>query len=130
MDKSERAEKLIAEMKADRGYIYEQWEFAARQDPDFVTAYNNLYRSALNSGEALDVVTRELVACGVLCFRNQTNGVKTHMIRAIKFGATKQQLLEAVETCIVPGGAPTFFTGLDALIQALKECEEKGIEVK
>ncbi len=129
-DKQIKAEKLIEKMTKERGYIYDEWKFAATNDPDFVEAYNNLYSSGLNAGEALSLVDRELVACGILCFRNLTNGVKTHMIRAIKHGATKQQLLEAIETCIVPGGAPTFFTGLEALMLTLKECEEKGIEVK
>jgi len=31
-----RADQLIARMKKARGYIYPEWEFAARQDPEFV----------------------------------------------------------------------------------------------
>jgi hypothetical protein len=31
----ERSEALIARMKAARGDIYPEWEFAARQDPEF-----------------------------------------------------------------------------------------------
>jgi hypothetical protein len=41
-DRAERAEALIARMKKARGYIYPEWEFAARQDPDFVDAYNRI----------------------------------------------------------------------------------------
>ncbi len=39
------------------------------------------------------------------------------MKRALRLGATKQELLEAVESSIVPGGAPTFSTGLRALMR-------------
>jgi len=47
------------------------------------------------------------------------------MKRALKFGATKEELLEAVETSIVPGGAPTFSIGLKALMR-LEEDDKKG----
>jgi hypothetical protein len=33
-----QAEQLIARMKAARGYIYPEWELAARTDPDFTEA--------------------------------------------------------------------------------------------
>ena len=36
MNESERADTLIARMKAARGYIYPEGELAARQDPEFV----------------------------------------------------------------------------------------------
>jgi len=120
-DLAQKADALIEKMKKDRGYIYPEWEFAARNDPDFVEAYNNLYRAALNEGQALDAKTRELVALGILAFRGDVNAVKAHILRALRLGATKQELLDAIETCIVPGGAPTFFVGLSALMKALDE---------
>jgi AhpD family alkylhydroperoxidase len=120
-EREQKAEALIEKMKKDRGYIYPEWEFAARSDPDFVEAYNNLYRAALNDGQALDAKTRELVALGILAYRRDANAVKAHILRALRLGATKQELLEAIETTIVPGGAPTFFVGLSALMQALND---------
>ena len=44
--RAQRAEALIARMKQARGYIYPEWEFAARQDPDFVETYNRIYEHA------------------------------------------------------------------------------------
>jgi hypothetical protein len=41
-DRTQRADALIARMKEARGYIYPEWEFAARQDPDFVETYNRI----------------------------------------------------------------------------------------
>ena len=123
-ERAEKAEALIAKMKKDRGYIYPEWEFAARADPDFVEAYNTLYRAALNDGQALDAKTRELVALGILAYRRDTNAVKAHILRAMRLGATRQEILDAIETTIIPGGAPTFFVGLKALMQALEELKE------
>ena len=39
------------------------------------------------------------------------------MKRAIRLGATKEELFEVLETCLVPGGAPTFHRGLSALLE-------------
>lgn len=122
-DMKQKAEALIEKMKKDRGYIYPEWEFAARSDPDFVEAYNNLYRAALNDGQALSAKTRELIAIGILAYRGEVNSVKAHILRAMRLGATKQEILEAVETSIIPGGAPTFFNGLSAIIKAIDEAK-------
>ena len=124
-DIAQKAEALIEKMKKDRGYIYPEWEFAARSDPDFVEAYNNLYRAALNDGQALTAKTRELIALGILAYRRDVDSVKAHILRAMRLGATQQEILEAVETTIVPGGAPTFFVGLSALNKALEEVKTK-----
>jgi len=44
-------------------------------------------------------------------------GLVAHMKRAIRLGATKEELFEVLETCLVPGGAPTFHRGLSALLE-------------
>lgn len=119
----QKADALIERMKKDRGYIYPEWEFAARADPDFVDAYNNLYRMALSDGTALDAKTKEFIAIGILAFRGEVSSVKTHILRAMRLGATKQEILEAIEATIIPGGAPTFYNGLSALIKAINETE-------
>jgi alkylhydroperoxidase/carboxymuconolactone decarboxylase family protein YurZ len=122
----QKADALIERMKRDRGYIYPEWEFAARADPDFVDAYNNLYRMALNDGTALDGKTREFIAIGILAFRGEVNSVRTHILRALRLGATKQEILETVETSLIPGGAPTFYNGLSAFIKALDDVKGEG----
>ena len=38
------------------------------------------------------------------------------MRRAIRLGATREELFEVLESCMVPGGAPTFHRGLSALL--------------
>ena len=119
----QKAEALIEKMKKDRGYIYPEWEFAARANPDFVEAYNNLYRLALNDGTALNAKTREFIAIGILSFRGEVGAVKARVLRAMRLGATKQEILEAVETSMVPGGAPTYYHGLSAILQAFAEAE-------
>ena len=115
--RTERADALIERMKAARGYVYPEWEHAARQDPDFVEAYNRIYELGLGEGRHVPVKVREFVAIALLAFRGADQaGLVAHMKRAIRFGATREELFEILETCLVPGGAPTFHRGLTALM--------------
>lgn len=113
-----RAEALIARMKEARGYIYPEWEFAARQDPEFVETYNRLYEFGLGEGKHVPAKVREFVAIALLAFRGaEKAGLVAHMERAMRLGATRAELFEVLETCLIPGGAPTFHRGLSALLE-------------
>jgi alkylhydroperoxidase/carboxymuconolactone decarboxylase family protein YurZ len=117
-DRTRRAEAIIIRMREARGYLYPEWEFAARQDPEFVERYHQLYESALGEGRHLPTKTREFVAIALLAFRGVDDaGLIAHMRRALQFGATRGELLEVLETCLLPGGAPTFHRGLTALMK-------------
>ena len=120
-----RVRKLLAKMEKERGYVSLAKNYVAKIDPDFIEAYNRLYDSGLRAGRALPIKTRELVAIAILAYRVRDNGVYEHMKRALRHGATKQELLEAVETTIVPGGAPTFDCGIRALMRIIEEEENE-----
>jgi alkylhydroperoxidase/carboxymuconolactone decarboxylase family protein YurZ len=116
-NRTQRAEALIDRMKASRGYVYPEWEFAARQDPEFVDAYNRIYELGLGEGRHVPAKVREFVAIALLAFRGaEQAGLVAHMKRAMRLGATREELFEVLETCLVPGGAPTFHRGLTALM--------------
>src|ERR1700675_1565481 len=117
-DRATQAEQLIARMQAARGYIYPEGELAARTDPAFTEAYNRLYELALGEGRHVSAKVREFVAIALLAFRGADRaGLVAHMRRAIRLGATKEELFEILETCLIPGGAPTFHRGLSALLK-------------
>jgi len=120
-----RVKKLLSKMEKERGYVSLAKNYVAKVDPDFMEAYNNLYNNGLRAGKALPVKTRELVAIAILAYRTRDDGVYEHMKRALRHGATKQELLEAVETSIVPGGAPTFDCGIRALMRIIAEEENE-----
>src|SRR5262249_36987474 len=116
-DKNEQAEALIARMKKARGYISPAREFAARQDPAFVEAYNRSYEPGRCEGRRVSAKVREVIAIALLAVRGPDKAaLVAHMERAMRFGATREELFEVLETCMVPGGAPTFHRGLSALL--------------
>jgi alkylhydroperoxidase/carboxymuconolactone decarboxylase family protein YurZ len=118
----DRAERLRAEALKDRGYIYPEWELVAREDPDFMASYNQYYRDALARDSGLSIKYREMVALGVLCYRGASeDALINHIKRAMEHGATRAEVLGALEAAAIPGGAPTFLTGVRALVSMDKE---------
>ena len=116
----DRAERLRAEALKDRGYIYPEWDLVAREDPDFMESYNQYYRDALARDSGLPIKYREMVALGVLCFRGAAEGaLVNHIKRAMEHGATRAEVIGALEAAAVPGGAPTFLTGIKALLKTI-----------
>jgi alkylhydroperoxidase/carboxymuconolactone decarboxylase family protein YurZ len=114
----DRAQELAAEAIKDRGDLYPEWQYVAEHDPDFMASYNAYYRDALARDSGLPIKDRELVALGVLAYRGVSEGaLVNHIKRALEHGATKAEILGALEAAAIPGGAPTFVTGVRALIK-------------
>ena len=121
-EKSLKSEKLIQEVMKHRGYIFPEWEFVCRSDPDFFETYNNLYGISLGKKGKLSIKVKEFIALGILAFKGVPTEVLTlHISRAIKNGATRAEILEAFETMVIEGGAPTFFNGVKALLNLDKK---------
>jgi alkylhydroperoxidase/carboxymuconolactone decarboxylase family protein YurZ len=102
---------------AKNPYGYAFWEWVAKEDPEYVRARQPLSALSIGEGKELSVKHREMVIIGILAFRGRKEGVVAHMRRAIQHGATKRELLEAIQSAAVPGGGPTFSTGAQALME-------------
>lgn len=124
--KQEKKQKLIKKMEKERGYVYPTWLYMVDKDVDFMEAYDNLYERVLTDGKALPAKTRELIAIALLAFRGQENAVYLHIKRALRLGATKQEIIEAIETTVIPGGAITFQLGVSALMRIEEEEKKAG----
>ena len=96
------------------GYAWTEW--LAREDPEFARARQPLSALSTGEGKELSIKYREMVIIGILAFRGRQEGVIAHMRRAIQHGATKRELLEAVQSAAVPGGGPTLSTGVQAIM--------------
>ncbi|MBI4596085.1 MAG: carboxymuconolactone decarboxylase family protein [Candidatus Tectomicrobia bacterium] len=119
--REEKAERLINEMKQARGYIYPAWEYLARQDPDFAELFQQFYEPCFGDGKSLPAKYREFGPIALLAYKGNVEAVVQHMKRALRLGATKVELLDAVLTLLMPGGAPTLHAGLIVLMQLEKE---------
>jgi alkylhydroperoxidase/carboxymuconolactone decarboxylase family protein YurZ len=101
------------------GYPWADW--LAREDPEYARARIPVSTLSTGEGKELSVRHREMVIIGILAFRGRQEGVVAHMRRAIDHGATKRELLEAIQAAAVPGGGPTLSAGVNALMQLERE---------
>jgi alkylhydroperoxidase/carboxymuconolactone decarboxylase family protein YurZ len=107
--------------KAPSPYGYPFWDWVQKEDPEYVAARQPLNELSFGEGKELSIKYREMVIIGILAFRGNQDGVIAHMKRAIQHGATKRELLEAMQSAAVPGGGPAFATGARALMELDKQ---------
>ena len=91
---SDHGDQLLRKMRQARGYLYAEWEWAIRQDPELAEAYDSVCRQALAKDEGLPIKYRELVALGILAFRGVAeDALINHIRRAFQHGATRAEVL-------------------------------------
>src|ERR1700746_1136788 len=123
-DGAAKAKKLDGKTASPYGYPF--WDWVAKEDPEYVKARQPLSALSIGEGKELSVKYREMVIIAILAYRGRQEGVLAHMRRAIDHGATKRELLEAIQSAAVPGGGPTFSSGAQALMQLDREGVFKG----
>jgi AhpD family alkylhydroperoxidase len=104
-------------------YGYNEMEWAAQLDPAYAAARVEVRRLSVGEEGVLSVKVKELVVMGVLASRGLQYGVEAHMRRAIEYGATKEELFEAIKAAAIPGGGVAYSVG----IRALQELEQAGV---
>lgn len=109
------------EVTALNPYGYSWWDWVAREDPEYVKARNALAAQVAGEGQQLSVKYREMIMIAILAHQSRQQAVVAHMRRAIAHGASKRELLEALQSAAYPAGAPTFSVGVQALIQLDQE---------
>jgi AhpD family alkylhydroperoxidase len=100
-------------------YGYSDMDWAAQLDPAYAAARAEVRRLSVGEDGTLSVKVKEFVVMGVLASRGLQYGVEAHMRRAMDYGATREELFEAIKAAAVPGGGVAYSVGIRAL-QALK----------
>jgi len=101
-------------------YGYTEMDWAAQLDPAYAAARAEVRRLSVGEEGTLSVKVKELIVMGILASRGLQYGVEAHMRRALDYGATKEELFEAIKAAAVPGGGVAYSVGVRAL-QALEQ---------
>src|SRR5499426_4436333 len=101
-------------------YGYTEMDWAAQLDPAYAAARAEVRRLSVGDDGTLSVKVKEFVVMGVLASRGLQYGVEAHMRRALDYGATREELFEAIKAAAVPGGGVAYSVGVRAL-QALEQ---------
>ena len=103
-------------------YGYNEMDWAAQLDPAYAAARAEVRRLSVGEDGTLSVKVKELIVLGILASRGLQYGVEAHMRCALDYGATKEELFEAIKAAAVPGGGVAYSVG----VRALQELEQEG----
>jgi alkylhydroperoxidase/carboxymuconolactone decarboxylase family protein YurZ len=92
-------------------YGYSEMDWAAQLDPAYAAARAAVRRLSVGEDGALSVKVKEFVVLGILASRGLQYGVEAYMRRVLAYGATKDELFEAIKAAAVPGGGVAYSAG-------------------
>ena len=113
-DPAEVSRKLVGRTRTKLlGELFSYFDIPA----EFINhVFGNLYaRDTLTQRE------RELCAVAALCVLNRTNELKSHVIAAVRAGATKEEVAEVILQMSTYGGMPVCIEGLEIARQVFEK---------
>jgi AhpD family alkylhydroperoxidase len=80
-----------------------EFDIFLKSCPEAGKAYLELFKSVMK-GPALPAKTKQLILIGVMTAQNYPPGVRAHVPQAIKAGATREEIIEAILTTLPVAG--------------------------
>ena len=121
---AKRAEAVVRKGERRRGFVPYWLRFMAKVDVDFLEAYERIYELTAVRKGALPPKFREMIVVAAVAIGGYDSGLKDHVRRALRLGATKEELVEVFQSAYFHTGALTLVHGMIALIDVLKEEEQ------
>ena len=114
-------------MANEAANFYDQWparmSSAKEAAPDAVRGFAGLFQSTMTAG-ALTVLEKELVALGLGIALRCDPCVYAHVEKALRAGATRQQIIETAGVAVMMQGGPAY-TYLPKLVGAVDAVEAR-----
>jgi alkylhydroperoxidase/carboxymuconolactone decarboxylase family protein YurZ len=119
----DRREAVVRRGERRRGFVPYWLRTMADVDVDFLEAYERIYElTAIRRGK-LPPKFREMIVVAAVSISGYLPGIKDHIRRALKLGATKEEIIEVLQSAYFHTGALTLVHGMIGLIDVLKELE-------
>jgi 4-carboxymuconolactone decarboxylase len=114
MSSQNESDDSLNSVSSARGYSLPLHEVLAEHDPEVLAGYEQMMRALYLSDRRLDGKTKELVCVAVLVALGAADQhIVAHMEKAAREGATKEDVLEALELIVPAAGVARANTGFD-----------------
>jgi alkylhydroperoxidase/carboxymuconolactone decarboxylase family protein YurZ len=108
------SDDLLDSVSSSRGYSLPLHKVLAEHDPEVLAGYEQMMRSLYLGDRRLDAKTKEFVYVAVLVALGAAEEhIRAHMKKAVREGATKDEVLEAVELVVPAAGVARANVGFD-----------------
>jgi alkylhydroperoxidase/carboxymuconolactone decarboxylase family protein YurZ len=119
----DRRQAVVRRGERRRGFVPYWLRTMADVDVDFLEAYERIYElTAIRPGK-LPPKIREMIVVAAVSIGGYLPGIKDHIRRALRLGATKEEIIEVLQSAYFHTGALTLVHGMIGLIDVLKELE-------
>jgi AhpD family alkylhydroperoxidase len=119
----DRREAIVRRGERRRGFVPYWLRMMADVDVDFLEAYERIYELTAIRRGALPPKYREMIVVAAVSIGGYLPGIKDHIRRALRLGATKEEIIEVLQSAYFHTGALTLVHGMIGLIDVLKELE-------
>ncbi len=109
------AREFLQRTQQTRGYTLEMHRIMAEVDLEWAEKYNQFIEATYTGQRLLDRKTKELLQIVVeAALRADVEQIQAHVRVALQEGATPREILEALQTVIMPMGGLAFRRGVQA----------------
>jgi alkylhydroperoxidase/carboxymuconolactone decarboxylase family protein YurZ len=116
LTREERFRRMIEKYNPEGGVVNEALAFGMRLDPEYFEGYcQGRWGFYDDVPRYWKPVEREMFMLVLMAFKGMKEELYMHTKKALRLGATMEQLLEAFETGVFPGGSQVLIEGLLAL---------------
>jgi 4-carboxymuconolactone decarboxylase len=114
--------RMLEEIARRRGYVHDFHKTLIMEDLDFFKLYEKMSSLVYVQERTLSRKVKELVFTGVLvAMRASREHIKLHIRAALEHGASKEEILEAIEVAYLPSGVVSLMEGLDAYKEVMAQ---------
>ncbi|HHT76205.1 MAG: carboxymuconolactone decarboxylase family protein [Methanomassiliicoccaceae archaeon] len=117
------ADEALDEIRCRMGdYIPSTLAHIRKHNPELAVVIKELDRVLMEDG-ALDRKTKRLIAMACVAVRMCEDCVYAQAKTAVNYGATKEEIVEAMHVAVVTGGVPAWSVAKKGLTQVFNELE-------
>ena len=122
-EKSEKVEKAVEVLgKKMYGYVPNTLDHIREHNPELAVLIREMDRVMVNDG-ALDRKTKRLIVLACVAVRMCEDCVYPQANVAKNYGATKEEIVEALQVAVLTGGVPTWSDAKKGITKLLEEWE-------
>lgn len=126
MAKKDDAEKAVKELNQKMcGYTPGTLHHIKKHNPELAVLIRDMDQIMVNDG-ALDRKTKRLIALACVAVRMCEDCIYPQAKVAKNYGATKAEIVEAMQVAVLTGGVPTWSVAKKGLTQLFDEWELEG----
>ena len=94
----DRREAIVRRGERRRGFVPYWLRMMADVDVDFLEAYERIYELTAIRRGALPPKYREMIVVAAVSIGGYLPGIKDHIRRALRLGATKEEIIEVLQS--------------------------------